>query len=72
MQALESSKIPLSKYFWYLYTGGKFKYTYMGLLFRKVVYTRYDVPSFIEELDFTDIQAAYQKPPFYIYIYILN
>jgi hypothetical protein len=28
----------------YSYTGGKFGHTYRGLLFRKVAYTRYDLP----------------------------
>jgi hypothetical protein len=27
---------------------GKYKHTYTGLFYRKVAYTRYDVPSFVE------------------------
>jgi hypothetical protein len=34
------------------YSGGKFKHTYTELFFRKVAYTRYDVPWFKERMHF--------------------
>jgi hypothetical protein len=38
----------ITAYFRYSYAGGKFKHTYMEIFFRKVAYTRYDEPWFVE------------------------
>jgi hypothetical protein len=36
------------KYLWYSYAGGKSKHAYKGHSFRKVAYTMYDLPWFVE------------------------
>jgi hypothetical protein len=59
--SLESYCILFPTYFRYSCSGGKFKHTYTGLLFRKVAYPRYEVPWFVQYIDFV----------IYIYIYIV-
>jgi hypothetical protein len=45
-------KIPFSTYFVYSYAGWNFRHSDTGLFFCKDAYTRYDVTSFVEWMDF--------------------
>lgn len=39
----------------YSYAGGKFKHTYTELLFRKIIYAKYDASWFVEGMEFVFI-----------------
>jgi hypothetical protein len=48
------------KHFRYSYAGGEFKYvyTYAGHTFHKVAYTKYDVTSTVQRMDFKNFASA--------------